>query len=146
MKKKIWIVSCKMTFYINSNHYSVFICKTNNIIVTNIKTSLYKHNPTMQPIAAKHHIKIAVVRLCISLASDLNIKPEHKKDIPVTICPIILVESPVTVPAICVNIKDPKRTSVIVLIPTSPRSFLSFPNIQPITKRIPTLIRNSIFF
>ena len=44
-----------------------------------------------------------------------------------------------------VNIKEPKRTNVIVLIPISPQSFLSFPNIQPITKRIPILIRNSIF-
>ena len=76
------------------------MCKTNNIIVTNTNTSLNKHNSIIQPIAAKHHTRIAVVKLRISFESDLNIKPEQRKDIPVTTCPIILVESPVTVPAI----------------------------------------------
>lgn len=85
-----------------------------------INVSIKKPAAAKQPTAEQHQTVTAVVKPCM-LSPSLKIMPAHKKPIPVTTCPIILVTSPL--PFSVTNIESktkiaaPNETKVFVLKP-----------------------------
>ena len=114
-----------------------------------INVSLKYPAAAKQPTAEQHQTVTAVVNPC-TLIPSLKMIPAHKKPIPVTTCPIILVTSPfpfsVTIMEINTKMAAPTETNVLVRKPADLWFHcLSKPINKPASRAAIKRIVNSVF-